>query len=284
MPRQRKRKIGGNRKVMQIPRDTDDSDLDLPSIVSLPKIRRALSGLNTDCSDKHELHDDLQGQPGLSETEQNNHSEPSNNDLEDVQHENTIDIDNNVKDVQYDSSSAALSNAFSDESSVESLVSDNDIVNNLEACTAGFEEYFVRENDDSNFSEDEFEDIFVPENDDYLTILKQLSKDWLLTEIGHEVSKVCSDKFWAIAMKGMHLLYVSKERQKIKRKVPQFTQIRKKMYDDHSPKVEMQVAFKEKTTGNITVVNDSKTPLGNYPATQFKKIYEIASVDVIINH
>lgn len=121
----------------------------------------------------------------------------------------------------------------------------------------------------------------IKNTDDFNTILNELSNQWIEAEINHHVSKACSDEFWKIAHQWFFRLMTCKQKQKIKRKVPQFTHIRRQLYDSKTPKVNLDITYQEKDTGEVHVVRDVEaTPVSKYPANKFTKLYEVASVPV----
>lgn len=116
---------------------------------------------------------------------------------------------------------------------------------------------------------------------DYREILSKLSKQWLLTEISHRVSKEGSNKMWELANKYFATVYDIKKEQGIKKKIPQFQQIRNKLYDSIVPKVKMEIAYERKETGEVSIVEDvERTPVSQFPPSTHRRLYEIASVDV----
>ena len=127
---------------------------------------------------------------------------------------------------------------------------------------------------------DSEEDIEFEEDDDYNEILTFLSKEWLEAEMNHRVSKTASNKMWNIARTWFHRMYRAKEAQNIRRKTPSFAHIRKKMHEDYVPNINMTIAYKHKETGEITMVEDSVTPVSRFPPNLYSKIYEIAEVKV----
>ena len=134
------------------------------------------------------------------------------------------------------------------------------------------------ESDDGSENGFPLKDIAV---DDYNTILEELTRQWLLIEIDQNVSKACSDSFWNLAQKWFPRLQACKEKQRIKRKTPQFTHIRRKMYHEKTPKVHLDIAYKNKETGEVEVIEDvEKIPVNKYPPNKFTKLYESASVHV----
>ena len=112
---------------------------------------------------------------------------------------------------------------------------------------------------------------------EYEDILIDLSKQWILNENGHRVSKEASECFWRIANNMFHRLHVAARG----RKVPQLAHLRNKMNDRHVPKVSLEIGYMEKSTGEIEIVKDSSiTPVSRFPPFAYKRLYEIASVDV----
>lgn len=73
-----------------------------------------------------------------------------------------------------------------------------------------------------------------------------------------------------------------KKLQQVKRKVPKYNHIRRKLYEKHTPDVNLELAYKNKESNEITIINDTVTPKSRFPPDQYEKIYEIATVKVII--
>lgn len=126
-------------------------------------------------------------------------------------------------------------------------------------------------------------DFFFPgsedENPTHLEILNDLSKQWLLNEVNHRVSKEASNKFWEISNRMFHQLYLAKENQG--RKIPQFPQLRTKLYENEVPDIKLSIGYECKETGEITVVEDvSSTPVSKFPPATYRKLYETAYVSV----
>ena len=250
MPRERKRKY----HRIPVPLNSD-SDVDLPYLESLPKIRAPVSDESDNAVD------------GTQD------SDPHENVTEGFVQNDNILVD----------SESEVRRSESEEDSTE----EDDLSSNYpnSSCQSIFSSFLSsQENDYAEEEQEQDLDLdlnnFDHDSDDYLTILKKLSDEWLVNEIDHTVSHVCSDKFWSIALKWMHRLFVCKEKQKIKRKIPQFKQIRLKLHEENSPKVNLNIGYVEKETGNITVVQDDKTPRKSFPPNKFNKLFEIASVDV----
>ena len=110
----------------------------------------------------------------------------------------------------------------------------------------------------------------------------KLVRDWTMTELNHHVSKAAANSFWQVADQHFHKLYEAKEREGISKKVPKFMQVRKNLYDKQVPQVSMQVAYKHKVTGEISLVETiDSTPTSQYPPDVYTKLYEVASVEVI---
>ena len=76
-----------------------------------------------------------------------------------------------------------------------------------------------------------------------------------------------------------HPLYVSKGEGG--RKIPQISQLRDKLYETKVPPVRMDIGFQDKETGDVTVVEDTRSsPVSRFPPSMYKRLYEIAYVDV----
>ena len=133
----------------------------------------------------------------------------------------------------------------------------------------------------SEYSEDE-DNGEEEDTTSFKYILRQFSKDWLETEVNHKVSKIASGEFWSIATKWIFNLADAFKNDK-KKKIPQFGYLRQKMTEERVPRISMDVGYLNKDTKELTMVNDvTKIPVKQFPADQFEKVFEIASVKVKI--
>ena len=115
----------------------------------------------------------------------------------------------------------------------------------------------------------------------YRFILNSLSEDWMNNELAHHVSKAASDSFFEIAKKWIHKLNCAKNREGISTKIPQFTSIRRKLYDTKVPEIHMEIGYLDKETNEIIKLHDvQQTPTSRFPASRYQKLFEIAYVDV----
>lgn len=116
----------------------------------------------------------------------------------------------------------------------------------------------------------------------YNTILRKLANDWIVTEIQHHVSKAASDAFFELGKKWFHVLFEAKYREGVSKKTPQFVHIRRRLYDKYTPPVRMEIGYRNKESGLVEIQKDLlSTPTSKFPPSQFQKLYEIASVEVI---
>lgn len=122
----------------------------------------------------------------------------------------------------------------------------------------------------------------VEEGETYKALYSKLSKDWLLTEIDHRVSKTASNEFWLIAQKYFHDLDVAKEREGRRKKTPQYLQARKDLYKAHVPSISLQIMYRHNQTGETYLIRGDSTPASQYPPNIYSKICEVASIEVII--
>ena len=121
----------------------------------------------------------------------------------------------------------------------------------------------------------------IDEEEDYDSIFNNLRSQWLLAEIDHSVSKTASDTFWKI---GLHFFPKLSSAYGRRKKTPQFSSTRKQMYDDLIPTVDLKIAYRNRDTGDVVVVNETITPRKRFPATQFEKLYETGSVKVCLTN
>lgn len=104
-----------------------------------------------------------------------------------------------------------------------------------------------------------------------------------MEEIDHKVSKSASNAFFELAKKWFHPLIEAKNAEMIFKDVPQFAQIRKNLNDKEVPKVSIKVAYKDKLTEEIIVLDDLQSvPTTSYPRSTHQKLFEMATVDVSI--
>lgn len=137
------------------------------------------------------------------------------------------------------------------------------------------------EEDGEGETHDDIEDEVLQE-DDYFSALDSLAEKWLLVELDHHVSKTAADSYWSLATKMVSKVLDLKKEQGVQRKTPQFPHLRRLLYKKHSIPVKMDFGYEHKTTGNTTVVQGvAKAPTSQFPPSEFKKLFEVASVKVI---
>ena len=137
-----------------------------------------------------------------------------------------------------------------------------------------------QEEDEEDDEEQEVHD--DDEEQDYHSILQALYEKWVVAEVDHTISQTASNDLWKIAFKFIPKLLDAKRNQQITRKIPSFNHIRKTLHKNHTPEVNMEIAYRSKATNEIEVVNSSVTPKSRFPPNLFEKMYEIASVKVRI--
>ena len=118
------------------------------------------------------------------------------------------------------------------------------------------------------------------EPEDYHSVFQDFCQEWMTTELDHTVSKVASNKFWTVAFKFIPRLLCLKKEQKVKKKIPNFDQIRRNLYDENTPEVTMEIGYKCKETNEVTIVHDNVTSKNTFPRQEYDKMYEIATVKV----
>ena len=118
----------------------------------------------------------------------------------------------------------------------------------------------------------------VDEIEDFNTILEKLKSEWIEAEIDHCVSKTASDVFWRIGLNYFPKLEAAFGRRR--KKVSQFKSLRRTMYDELVPPIELEIAYRDKSTGEISVVKDTNTPLKRFSSSKYEKLYEIGTIKV----
>lgn len=130
---------------------------------------------------------------------------------------------------------------------------------------------------EEEWSDDEL-NLHINEEEDYTTVFENLKSKWLLAEIDHCVSKTASEEFWKLGLKFFPILHGALGRKK---KTPQFKTIRRRMHDELVPKIELEIAYKNRSSGEIKIIKDTKTPSKQYNSASYEKLYEIGTVKVM---
>lgn len=108
----------------------------------------------------------------------------------------------------------------------------------------------------------------------------KFAEEWMATEINHHVSQTASEAFWKIANANFGPIYDKKREENIKRKIPQFCQLRRRLNDQKLPPIHVETAFKNKETGAVSIVNNNGNTGQNFPRHTHTKLYEQATVNV----
>ena len=91
-----------------------------------------------------------------------------------------------------------------------------------------------------------------------------------------------SNAFWKLSFQYVAKLQDMKKAENVKKKIPQFYQVRKNVYKDLCPDVKMSFAFLNIQDGSIIHVKEDHTPLNRYQRDpKYKKLYEEAHIEVI---
>ena len=135
--------------------------------------------------------------------------------------------------------------------------------------------------EDSIQNHSDIGDISDHDSSNYDSMLDELSKEWMLIELHHQVSKKASDLYWNVALKYLLPLMVRKKEENVTRKIPQFTQIRRKLRQKHVPRIEMELGYRNLTSGeDIHIVSDT-IPRSRYPKSQYKQLTAACCVRLI---
>ena len=128
-------------------------------------------------------------------------------------------------------------------------------------------------------SDSEGEDMFEPS--DYYSILDDMSKKWMSVHLSHNVSLAATYEFWNLAVKMIPKLIAAKERQDVVKNIPQFVHLRRKLYREMCPPVQLEIQYLKKSTNETINVNCQTTPVKLYSSNpDYIKQCEIASIKV----
>lgn len=62
--------------------------------------------------------------------------------------------------------------------------------------------------------------------------------------------------------------------------IPKFVSIRRRMFDTMVPPVELEIVYEHKESNELVKVKTDHTPVSKYPSTEYRKLYEVATVKV----
>ena len=133
-------------------------------------------------------------------------------------------------------------------------------------------------------SESESDDGDAPGADgsSYAEVLNDLSEKWIQLEMKHRTSKRATDDFWLLAKEAFPKLYRAKLDGNVHKPIPQFPSQRIKLIKKTVPPINLKLAYLNKETNEIEVVEGEKTPVSKYNPRQYEKLFEVATVQVII--
>ena len=188
-------------------------------------------------------------------------------DLSDVGH-----IDDNISNNQSEQGQSDLD--LSDVGNIDDNISNNQ-------SDQGQSDLDVDDVDQEYLNDEEEEDNPEVPYVDYSECLNELSRQWINCEIHHAVSKTASNELWRVAKNHFKKLYELKSSQNVQSKVPQLAHIRRKMVEEKVPPISMEVAYQDKETDEVIVLEDlTKSPVSQYPPHKYLNLYERATVKV----
>ena len=100
-----------------------------------------------------------------------------------------------------------------------------------------------------------------------------------MVQLTHDVSAAAANSFWKIASTSIPELFHAREELQIKKNVPGYIHLRRKLYEE-SPTVHMKFVYMNRETKAIEIVQCTKAPVKNFPKSKFVKLYEEAHVKV----
>ena len=131
--------------------------------------------------------------------------------------------------------------------------------------------------EDQEFIDDE--DFFINEEDSK-SMINSLAHLWVVATVSHNISVQGASYLWKLAFQWIGRIFEKRNQENNSKKMPQFPHLRRKIIDNKSPAVVIQLGFKNLETGNIESPEPSNVAhLKQYSdVTKFRKSYEITSV------
>ena len=139
---------------------------------------------------------------------------------------------------------------------------------------------FLLDNDDPSDHDSDPSISSDEEVNNYDELLDSLAKKWLLTQSTHQVSAAAANSFWEVSMNLIPKMLGVREKFNIKKKVPGFIHLRRKLNEDLCPPIHMKFVYLERSTNTIVEVNCSEDPGKRYPKSKYQKLYEEAHFKV----
>lgn len=118
--------------------------------------------------------------------------------------------------------------------------------------------------------------------DDYNELLTKLVEKWLVMEVKHRTSKCASEDFWDLAKDFFPKIARARIQEMVYKPIPKLRSQRNKTNDDNVPDINLEIGFSKKDNEEVTIVNEDTTPLKRFHPEQYNKLFEVATVQVII--
>lgn len=191
-----------------------------------------------------------------------------------------------ISELEHEITSNSDGDVVAEEQEEQEQENDNDeVFEQLEQhFFSALEEHFPEEQQE-HFQGDDWssEEENQIDKDSFKYQLSEFSKEWMLNQLHHKVSKEASSSFWNISAKWMFALTSSFLNEK-KKKFPKFTHIRRKFLKQNVPEISLETAYIHKESQEFRIVCDTeKVPVRQFPPDEYEKVFEIASVKVQYN-
>ena len=137
----------------------------------------------------------------------------------------------------------------------------------LDSPQSDVEDDYDSINEDHYYQNDIYDDTDIeeaPEPTGYYELLDDLAKRWLGIHLSHNVSLSATYEFWNLAVKLMPKLNSAKINQDIKKNTPQFVHLRRKMYREMCPPVQIDTEYLRKSTNETIKIKSEKTQVKLY--------------------
>ena len=117
------------------------------------------------------------------------------------------------------------------------------------------------------------------EVEDFPDMLNDVAEKWLMVQLTHQVSASATNAFWSVALQSIPNLVQCKTANSIKKNIPGYIHLRRKIYENECPEVKMKFVYQNKNTQAIEIVHSNTNPSREYDRNNYVKLYEEAHIE-----
>ena len=92
-------------------------------------------------------------------------------------------------------------------------------------------------------------------------LMNEFAKKWMLCELTHKISKTASNELWKLAFQ--YIPYIKRQKH------AQFAHIRRTLYKENVPEIQIKTCYKQNSTDEVTYTTDTISTQKDFPAGQY---------------